>query len=160
MDALDLDGLFSGIRTSIEFRHRPSPIPGDLRLTWRITMALLVLSRCRANTASVEQLQVLVWACRSAQGRSVVERWFREQYKSPEELAVRYDPTLVRTVAIAIASDLVKRNPNGTLTLTSEGLRITRAAMESGTLGAEQEFLNVLPRRVTQRSIRDLLEIG
>lgn len=47
------------------FRERPTPVPGDLRMSWRFSLNLLILSRSRSKRSSLARLYILNDAARS-----------------------------------------------------------------------------------------------
>lgn len=155
-----LEQAFSGVRSGVFFTRRPDPIPGDLRISWRVATAVLILRRCRGNTANLEQIHVLTWALRSYRGRKVIHEWFLAKRK-PNDLIIRHDPSTARTINLAVAGGLAVRNSNSTISLTGRGERLAHVLWgRPDMLAAEKDFLSTLPARITQRSIRDLLEWG
>jgi hypothetical protein len=159
-NSMALEQAFSLIRSSVVFTRRPDPIPGDLRIGWRLASAVLILNRCRGNTANLEQIHVLTWALRSRHGRQVISDWFLRERK-PNDLIIRHDPSTARTINLAVAGGLATRNNNSTISLTEKGDRLAHLLWgRSDVLVPEKNFLSTLPARITQRSIRDLLEWG
>jgi hypothetical protein len=153
-----LERAFLGISSNVVFTRRPDPIPGDLRTGWRLASAVLILRRCRANTANLEQIHVMAWALRSAQGRKVIAEWFSE-HRKPNGLIIRHDPSTTRTINLAIATGLARRNENSSVSLTDKGERLaTILWANKDILVPEKEFLSTLPARITQKSVSDLLE--
>lgn len=153
-----LERAFSGITSGVVFTRRPDPIPGDLRTGWRLASAVLILKRCRGNTANLEQIHVLAWALRSAQGRKVIKEWFTE-HRKPNGLIIRHDPSTTRTINLTVATGLAKRNDNSTISLTEKGERLANKLWtHPEILLPEKEFLTTLPARITQKSVNDLLE--
>lgn len=158
MNTATLEEAFAGISSGIVFTRRPDPIPGDLRTGWRIASAVLILKRCRANTANLEQIHVLTWALRSQQGRKVINDWF-VQHRKPNDLIIRHDPSTTRTINLVIAAGLAKRNSNSTISLTGKGERLANFLWgRQDVLRSERDFLATLPARISQKSIGDLLE--
>jgi hypothetical protein len=51
------------------FVSRPLPVPGDLRISWRLSLILLMLGASRARRASLAKLHVLNYASRSVRAR-------------------------------------------------------------------------------------------
>lgn len=154
----DLEHGFEDITAPIDFVTPADPMPGDLRLPWRLATLLLVLARCRANTANLQQLNLLHWAIRSPKHQRLIVRWFQED-KRPDDSVVRFDPALVRTVNLAVAIGLVTRTSTLRFSLTSMGVRYAASLNEhDDVLTAETQFLNALPRRITQKQISHLLE--
>ena len=53
----------------VVFHARPKSVPGDLRISWRLAMTLLVLQYCRRKRASFTKLHLLNGALRSGLSR-------------------------------------------------------------------------------------------
>jgi hypothetical protein len=153
-----LEEAFGEVATPIRFHHQPDPIPGDLRLGWRLPVLMLVLDQCRGKTANLEQVHLLLWSLRSEAGRELIVRWFAGD-RRPDDPIVRYDPSLTRTIALAIAAGLVNRNNNQTLTLGAQGRDIASVVKtQEGVLVEEKRTLQDLPKGITQAKVRQLLE--
>jgi hypothetical protein len=60
------------------FKSRPSPVPGDLRPTWRIALILLILINSRSKKASLRKLHVVSWAARTAVNRELFIKYSRD----------------------------------------------------------------------------------
>ena len=61
-----MGGEISGARR-FSFTSRPVPVPGDLRINWRLAVILLMLDSSRAKRASLAKLHLLNDAVRSPQ---------------------------------------------------------------------------------------------
>jgi hypothetical protein len=97
---------------------------------------------------------------RSEVARERFLRWYRGE-AAPDEVLVRYDPTMNVTVDLAIGLDLVVRERNGVLRLTPTGKDVATRAWETvGFMTKEKEFLSELPSRMTQTMVQDLLTGG
>ena len=156
----ELAELFASTESNITFSQRPDPIPGDLRLGWRLSALAMVLDKCRGRTANPEQIHLLTWSLRSASSREMLKRWISGE-RMPDEFAVRYDPALSRTISIAVASGLAERRPNQSIALTSQGSALARTVWsDREVLREEKELLNAMPGKITQRAIRDLMSWG
>lgn len=153
-----LDEAFGEVSNPIRFQHRPDPIPGDLRLSWRLPVLALVLDQCRGKTANLEQVHLLLWSLRSEAGRGLIVRWFAGD-RRPDDPVVRYDPSLTRTIALAVAAGLVISNKNQTLTLSPQGRDVASSARsDPSVLVDEKRVLDRLPKGITQAKVRQLLE--
>lgn len=157
-DIKNLIEFFEEIPSSPRFTRRPVNIPGDFRTAWRVTVLTMLISRGRGSKLAIDHLHVLWWAIRTSKTRDLFLRW-NQGDKSPDELLVRFDPSLTVTVDLAIGSGLVAKEPSGTIRLTSAGAEIaTSVGNDETVLRVEKDFLNSLPRHITQRQIRELLE--
>lgn len=159
MSELDeLRQFFGEVTAAPRFTRRPVSIPGDFRTAWRLSVLCLLLSRGRANTFSLEHLHVLWWAIRTAHTRELLLRWF-EGDRAPDELLVRFDPSLTVTVDLARGQGLVTQESSSNIKLASGGLALVESVRrQEGLLAEERAFLDALPNRITQRQVRELLE--
>jgi len=88
----------------------------------------------------------------------MLDRWFRGERK-PDEVPVRYDPSLTRTIALAVAAGLLQRNANHTLTLSRRGRDLAKAVWtDENVMALEKNFLRRLPVNISQKQVRELLE--
>lgn len=159
MDELKyLQYFFEGAESQPQFTRRPASIPGDYRNAWRLATLCLLLQRGRGNTLNLGHLHVLWWALRSSKTQELFLRWL-EGSKSPDELLVRFDPSLTTAVNLAIGEGLAQREKRGKVRLTVEG-RTFASGVDAydEVLVAEKMFLAALPKRITQQQIRQLLE--
>ncbi|WP_146758869.1 hypothetical protein [Micromonospora noduli] len=153
-----LEEAFASAEGSIRFTPRPDPIPGDLRLSWRLSALALVLERSRGKTASLEQVHFLTSAMRSEQMALMALRWFRG-LRAPDDPIIRYDPSMSRTIGLAIASGLASWK-GASVSLTDEGIGLAAAIKsDDSVLKREKSFLSELPRAISQKSIREMLEV-
>lgn len=88
------------------FRTRPSALPADYRPSRRVALLLLIVNHCYGNRATLEQLHVLDWACRSAESRELFMTCLRRG-RGPDLPCVRFDPTLNRAIEWACGDELL-----------------------------------------------------
>lgn len=157
-DIDDLIQFFEEAQALPSFTRRAVSIPGDFRTAWRLSVLCLLVGRGRARSLALDHLHVLWWAIRSPDSRDLFLRWLGGE-KSPDELLVRFDPSLTITVDLAQGAGLVSREASGTIRLTATGEALAASTDDEGTvLATEKMFLAALPQRITQRQIRELLE--
>lgn len=159
--AREIEGLrefFADLEAVPQFTRRPSNIPGDLRAAWRLSVLCLLLRRGRANTLALEHLHVLWWAVRSDATRSLLLRWFRGEGR-PDEMLVRFDPSLSATLDLSIGQGLARIPSPGTVQLTAQGAALADAVLDQEeALVEEKAFLAALPTRITRQQVQSLLE--
>lgn len=142
----------------LSFSNRPDPIPGDLRISWRLAMICLIVERSRGRKAGLQGAHVLWWAVRSPANRRQFSRWFKEE-RAPDEMMVRFDPSLSDSLDLAIGSGLVEIDSNTNIILTDQGLALAQHVLgDVEVMVQEKEFLDTLPRRITKASMERLLE--
>lgn len=154
----ELEELFSEEHRAVSFRARPDPIPGDLRLAWRLAALSLALNRFRAHTAHVRHLHLLVSALRSPTIQSVVLRSLSGG-ATPNDFLVRFDPSLTRTIKLAVATELVDQTPSFAYKLMPSGRALAESVWsDQSIMTQEKKFLDRLPRRISQKSLNAVLE--
>ncbi|UCR89931.1 hypothetical protein [Mycetocola spongiae] len=157
-DIESLIQFFDEIPASPRFTRRAVNIPGDFRTAWRLSVLTMLLARGRANALAIDHLHVLWWAIRTPKTRELFLRWLQGD-KGPDELLVRFDPSLTVTVDLAIGEGLVAKETSANIRLTAAGEALAaEAESDENVLRVEKTFLESLPRRITQRQIRKLLE--
>jgi hypothetical protein len=156
------------------FKQRPVPLPCDLRPGWRLYVLLLLLDQCRGGKATLQQLHVLNWAIRTEETRTAFLQ-FINGVRTPNQMIVRYDPSLNRAVEFAFAEGLVSRHEESPLALNelpqpTEEYRVILApkgrrflsliqGMED-CLVAEKQFLAGIGRKVSQVLVEKLFTWG
>jgi len=145
---------------------RPTPLPCDLRPIWRIAALVLILNQCRQKRATIEQLHVMNWSIRS---RKAQEQFieFLQGRRSPNQVVVRYDPSLTRAIDFALAEGIVARyeRPEKSetshleyrLMLTERGEELANELMGDEELFAvEKSFLRNIGSKISQTQIAAL----
>lgn len=138
------------------FRERPASAPSDLRPVWRVPATVLLISRCRGEQATHEQLHVLNWAVRSSETAENLAAYLAGLIP-PEQAVVRHDPALDRAANLARGFGLIAWKDRY-WTLTVEGQQLLEAVLEDDDLLArEKALLTVLPKPLTQTAVSVLL---
>lgn len=152
-----LEELFASAPGAV-FSRRNDAIPGDLRITWRLSVLCLVLQRFRSNRSTLENLHTMWWAIRSVESRNLFLRWL-DGDKRPDEIIVRFDPSLALTVDLALGSGLASRTSTGSIGLTPAGLALAGELWSyTDVLAEEKVFISKLPRSLTQSALKELTE--
>lgn len=142
--------LRSTIRNgTFSYTARPDPVPGDLRMSWGISVLVLALFFSRAKKSNFQKLQFMIHAVRLPEGRDEVRGLLLGMYR-PNEVSVRVEPSLNRAVAMAHALKLVTIAKGTTISLTDAGKRIAEdIAKGNDTLMEEIAFLQEVAPRIT-----------
>ena len=137
------------------FRDRPASTPSDLRPIWRVPLVVLLVSCCRGQQATHEQLHVLNWAVRSADSAQLLGEYLAGEIP-PDRAIVRMEPALDRAVALARGFGLTAWKSRY-WTLTDRGRELLdEIRTDESLLGREKELLNALPKPLTQASVAAL----
>lgn len=152
-----LEELFAPIDAPFSFNRRPDPVPADLRWSWRVPSLALLLSRCRGSSATLKQVHILGWGMRNAQTRQTFIRWARGQ-KNPDDIIVRFDPSLSRTIDLALGAGLATKKGVNSVGLTADGTALARRIdLQPEILKREKEFFSELPRKISQKYVDEVV---
>lgn len=149
--------FFNSLEGRPQFRRRNESIPGDLRVSWRVSAVCLLLTKGRANSLALEHLHVLWWAIRSTVSQKQVIRAF-EGRSQPEDILVRFDPSLSVSLDLALGAGLAERSSTGTMRLTPAGLLLSQNILTSEEAFREEKiFLAQLPAKMTKNQFERIL---
>lgn len=156
------------------FKRRPVPLPGDMRPVWRLHVLVLLLEQCWGGKATHQQLHVLNWAIRTDETRSAFLQ-FVHGHRAPNQIIVRYDPSLNRAVDFACGEGIAshqednpglvgEETPRGgdyRIVLTKKGRDLLREIKGlKDCLVVEKEFLAAIGRKLTQQMVESLFTWG
>lgn len=140
------DGRFS-------FKRRPTPVPGDLRISWRVSLILLMLAASRSSRASLAKLHILNDAIRSNQVRRLKAATDADARTLPWNL--RVEPAFARAIDFVVGEHLAA--------WTKTGGRASLQLTDSGTaaVAALEEFQDVLQeeRAIIAEHAKGLTEV-
>lgn len=125
------------------FRQRPLPLVAPMRAQWRIAVLCLTLKKCcRQSRSSLFRLHVLNWAVRTREAQKALLAVV-EGRLSPEQMLVRFDPTLVVAIDYAIGERLILPQRNARYQLALEGqLLVAEVESDTSCLAFERRFLD------------------
>ena len=150
----------NGDEPKLVFRARPKPVPGDLRIVWRLSLTLLALSYCRAHRASFGKLHILNSALTSVMARQTLTE-FLEGRAPSSTWEVRVEPAFSRNLDFLVGAELARwRVLSGRLSveLTERGREAaTIVAKEQDVFFEERAFLETTGRAVTEARARALV---
>lgn len=145
------------------FRRRPKSVPGELRISWRISMTLLALHFCRGKRASFVKLHLLNGALRSnvARGRlvGVLEGKF-----DFETCTIRVEPAFSRSLDLLVGKGLAEwsvASSRLSVKMTPRGIdAASRIAAKDGLFVEEKQFLANEGRLVTEGLVQKIVSAG
>ena len=139
------------------FQRRPTSVPPDIRPEWRLPLLLLMVQRCRSQTASREQLHVLNSAILSAGSRRALLAALGGHI-SPRSPVLQLEPAFDRAIDRALGLGLVAANAQGRIGLSDLGREIAGIIESDPELfTAERELLGSLPPSLSQTAVRNAL---
>lgn len=126
---------------AFEVRSVPLPVEGSKREVWKLSTLVLCLSYCRANSATLEQINVLTWALRDESNAAEFERVWREE--SEFRILRAWDDSTLRTLRIGIMVELVMWTGSSRIKLTEKGLDLSKKIRsEVDSFADEKAFLS------------------
>jgi hypothetical protein len=141
------------------FRVRPVPVPGDMRIGWRLALIVLMLDGCRGQRASLVRLHILNDGVRSARSANVLRRVAKGEI-GPLFFRPSVEPAFGRAIDLAVGSRLA--NWVGTtlgpgLALTDSGKKaVAEIESLSQVLREEAALIRELAPLVTEQWARAL----
>jgi hypothetical protein len=145
------------VRAPFTFVSQPSPVPGDMRSIRRVALLLLMLRKCHGDSATFEQLHVLNWAIHSPRSQAQFAMVLQDKGR-PDEVIVRFDPSLNRTIDLARGAGLVAWGSGKRLRLTVQGLAQSSAiGRMSEVLIREKTFLDSITGKISQSTVERLI---
>jgi hypothetical protein len=151
---------FANLRFS--FQRRPVPVPGDLRIAWRVALILIMLGSSRSNRASLAKLHILNDAVRFKQQGHLKAALADMHGDLPWDF--RVEPAFARAIDFVVGEKLAawtKATGRAALQLTKGGVEAMDAVMGlEGALVTEREIISGLAKAITETRVGNLLGEG
>lgn len=151
-----------GIHTdrNFSFERKPSPVPGDLRIGWRIPLTLLMLNYSRGKRASLAKLNLLNDALRSGRSREKLSRIIRGE-TALIEWRMRVEPAFARNIDLVTGGQLaewVVANGKAAICLSDIGKDIAKKIEDDDeSFLAEKAFLREYASKITEGFVTQIL---
>ena len=151
-----METLLAHIDIPFTFRERRTPLAGDLRPAWRMSLVLLMLLHSRGKKATLQKLHVLNSACRSEGTRREFLRYVEGEARK-DEIIPRVEPSLNRALNLARGEGLVEVENGKNIKLTPAGLKLAKVLDETpDCLDAEKSFLKQAGGFMTEGKVENL----
>ena len=141
------------------FRSRPIPVPGDLRIAWRVALTLLMLGNSRAQQASIAKLHILNDAIRSNAADKLELIVDGKIGTLPWHLKV--EPAFARAMDFVVGDGLAvwgRCADRAALKLTSLGVNAFKAVLkEQDVLKDEKAILEIYAKAIAESSVTVVL---
>lgn len=134
------------------------PLPGELRIAWRLSLILITLKRCRGRRASLAKLHLLNYGMKSPETMAMALAVLRKQ-KPATDLVVRIEPALGRALDLVRGEGLVELVSGKTYRLTLRGDQAAEAILKDVSLfRTERAFLAIAAPLATEEVVGDVLK--
>ena len=141
------------------FQRRPTPVPGDLRIAWRVALILIMLICSRSSRASLAKLHILNDAVRPEHHlRPSVTAYDMEDDMHRD---FRVEPAFARAIDFVVGEKFAiwtKVSGRAALQLTKAGIAAAKGVMAlDDALVMERAVISKLASSTTENAVAGLL---
>ena len=144
------------------FERRATPVPGDLRIAWRVALILVMLGCSRSNRASLAKLHILNDAVRFNQHGHLKAALAGSHRDLP--WGFRVEPAFARAIDFVVGEKFAtwtKITRRAALQLTKIGVAAMEAVMGlEDALVTERSIVSELAKAMTETTVVSLLGEG
>lgn len=144
------------------FQRRPTPVPGDLRIAWRVALILVMLACSRSDRASLAKLHILNDAVRSNQYDRLKAALGNAHLDLP--WSFRVEPAFARAIDFVVGEKLAtwtKTTGKAALQLTKAGREAAHGVVDlEDALVTERAIVSDLAKSLTETTVATLLGEG
>jgi len=143
------------------FRVRPVAVPGELRISWRLAVIVLMLHHCRQQRASLIKLYILNDVVRSQSSASLLRRVVAGEL-GPMWWQTRIEPAFGRALDLAVGDGLVEwvsTSQGRGLMLTQAGKSAVAQVNALDVLTKEKELLKEFGPAVKEQFAKTLTSV-
>lgn len=135
----------------IRVKNRPSAVPYNYRITYKIAQILLIINTSTGKRAcSPISIHILSMALSSLEEQRKLKNYLRESDSS--NFLIRFDPAVDRAINFAIAEKLLIKQKNGKIKLSKQGLEFIKDIKKNNDLFIfERNFLNEVGTEVEKK---------
>jgi hypothetical protein len=145
------------------FQRRPAPVPGDMRIAWRVSVILLMLHYSRSKKASLAKLHVLNEGIRSEFARAAIQKVIEDR-NAVMDWQLSVEPAFGRAINFAIGDELVVWENTvlrAALRLTHKGQTAVKSILEQSDILIEEKlFLGLAAKAITEGAVASFLRNG
>lgn len=144
---------------AFEFAQRPRPIPGDLRVVWRISALLVGISKCRGQRASYYKIHVINDLFANPKSVDKLRRILNRE-ASALEWRTRIEPALNRATDYLVGEKFAywtEASSRATIVLTADGVAAAKVINDTAdTLEMEKKIATEFGTKLTEAFVRSL----
>ncbi|GGA77227.1 hypothetical protein [Ornithinibacillus halotolerans] len=140
----------------IVFDSKPDAVPYHYRLSFKISLACLILGlSCGRSGCSLSKLHLIIVSMYSEKEKNTLLNYVNGDFN--QYLILRFDPTINKTVDFMLAEKIIFQQSNGLFRLTTSGKSFLEKIMDDDKLLiSEKEFLKKLSNKLTENVIDKL----
>ena len=150
-------------KSDFVFARKPKPVPGDLRISWRVSVTLLALHHSRGRQASFAKLHMLNDALRSEASKQKLVDMI--EGRLPYVFwRMRVEPAFSRNLDFLVGEGLAQwkiSSGRTSLELTAKGKQAAKAIDDfPEALLGERSFLSTWGKQITERFLQTVIAAG
>jgi hypothetical protein len=149
LSKIELDQPFS-------FARRLRPVDPDLRASWRMPLAVLVLLSVRGQRAGFAKLHLLGWCAQDLERQQELTDYLARRVEAGN-VSARVDPFLTMAVDFAVGEGLVLREGGRRFALSEVGLKYAKQIATSKAMSEEAAFLKSVGQRITDTMAHQIM---
>lgn len=153
-----MEELFSNIIKFIRVRNRPTAVPYNYRILYKVTQLLLIISYCctARKGCSIEKMHMISNAINDKDELNNLLSFIEE--KNNNLIIVRFDPVINRAVEYALAENLILRQANGLFKLSPKGkILVTEINKDINLFIREKKIMENISFKLTEEKIKSLI---
>lgn len=144
------------------FRERPTPVPGDLRMSWRFALNLLILNKSRRNRSSLARLYILNDAARSQEDADLLGEILVGEARL-SAWRIKVEPALGRALDLMVGEGLLVWATVADrlgVELAPTGLAIANDIVnEKDILALEKQQIDTFAPKITETLVTEFLKV-
>ena len=145
---------------NFSFERKSTPVPGDLRIGWRLPLTLMVLNGSRGKKASLIKLNLLNDALRSEKLQKKLSKIIRGEIAFIE-WRMRVEPAFRRNVDLMTGGQLAEwgiASGKAAIFLTDKGKEVANALERDTEIFIDEKaFLDEFSSKVTEGFVSQIL---
>lgn len=153
-----MEEIFSDIIKYIRVKNKPTAVPYNYRILYKVTQLLLMISYCCATRkgCSVEKMHMISNAINDKEELNNLLSFIEE--KNNNLIIVRFDPVVNRAIGYALAENLILRQANGLFKLSPKGKTLVSEINKDINLFLrEKNIMENISFKLTEEKIKSLI---
>ncbi|PGY12024.1 hypothetical protein [Bacillus cereus] len=141
----------------IRVQNRPSAVPYNFRITYKIAQILLIIFTSTGKRAcSLKIIHILSMSLSSLEEQRKLKNYLKK--RESINFLIRFDPIVDRAINFAIAESLLLKQKNGKIKLTKKGLEFVEEVKKSNELFIfEKHFLNEVGAKINESTFTHIM---
>lgn len=148
---------------AITFTTRPTPVSGDMRIAWRLSLCLLILMNSRGKKASFAKMHLLNDALRSQESRDKLLQIISGEIPK-HSWRTRVEPAFSRAIDFLVGEGFARwviSSERTSLKITPHGEDAAqKVAEETEAMLIERQFLEDVKAKVGEGFVRSVITAG